>query len=302
MMTIARQLPIKRKRYDLPLQRGSGGQLVMLIVGVMTFLMALFAVTSFGLNQVQTYWASGITGKMTIEIPYQAQAPVQAEQISKMVTALNKLKGVTAKALTDTDMQDLVGPWLGTSAELNELPLPKLVDITRQETDQMADNALIEKTAKSIIPTASLDTHQEWLADIVRLAKTLRMILLSIALILTVTSAVTVAATARTRLALHREEVDLLHLIGATDSYIATQFQRQAFRLATEGSVIGLVLAFITMAGIGWAKNNFGDGLIPNISLSGAEWLMLCLLPLFAGLIAMIASRITILRALKELP
>jgi cell division transport system permease protein len=128
------------------------------------------------------------------------------------------------------------------------------------------------------------------------------MILIALAFILALTSALTVAATAHTRLALHRDEVDLLHLIGATDSYIAKQFQRQAFRLATEGAAIGLIIGLITVAIIALIKDQAGSGLIPGVELDMAQWVTLLITPLLAGIIAMIASRVTVLRALKEMP
>jgi hypothetical protein len=36
---------------------------------------------------------------------------------------------------------------------------------------------LYERAAQKTVPRATLDTHKEWLADIIKLAKTLRMIL-----------------------------------------------------------------------------------------------------------------------------
>ena len=299
-----RRIGTRRKRYDLPLQRGSGGQLVTWIVGVMTFLTALSLVITFALQHVQEYWTGGITGRMTIEIAYQQDSPVTPAMQQALVTELNKLPHITARALGQDDIAKLVSPWLGSSMALSELPLPTLIDITRLEglKDLSATDEQIQSAAQKVIPRATLDTHQEWLADIVQLAKTIRMILLAIALILAITAAATVAATARTRLALHREEVDLLHLIGATDSYIATQFQRQAFRLATEGAAAGLAMALGTMALVAVVRNRVGEGLLPGVSLEIWQWAVLIVTPLLAGGIAMIASRFTVLRALKQMP
>lgn len=293
---------IKRKRYDLPLQRGSGGQMVTWIVGVMTFLLTLFIISSFGLHQLQSYWTQGIIGKMTVEIPFSETINHETKSVKELVNKLNNIDTVKATLIEHDEMQHLVGPWLGSDTNLQELPLPLLIEVTTEQSDTKLITAEIEKAISTTLPEAQLDTHQEWLADVIRLANTMRMILLIIALILTFTSALTVAATAKTRLALHREEVDLLHLIGATDSYIATQFQRQAFRLATEGASIGLLLALVILGVIGWFKNNLSQGLLPSIHLGVLEWVIILLMPIMAGLIAMIASRFTVLRALKELP
>lgn len=292
----------RKKHYDLPLQRGSGGQLVAWTVGVMTYLTVLTLVLVFALSDIQHYWQQGLTGRMTVEIPFNKNNPVTDDMRDHITKELNRLPGVTAKFLSQEDIATLIGPWLGEGAALAELPLPTLIDITREDNERAASIQKIEKTVKATIPSATLDTHQEWLADLMRLAKACRMILVCISLILAITSALTVAATAKTRLALHKDEVDLLHLIGATDSYIATQFQRQAFRLATEGAAAGLAVGLVTLGVISLIKGQLGTSLLPGVNLSWLEWASLLASPLIAGVIAMIASRFAVLKALKEMP
>jgi cell division transport system permease protein len=293
---------LRRKRYDLPLHRGSGGQLVTWIVGVMNYLTVLMVVLIFALSAIQHYWQAGMTGHMTLEIPYNKDAPLSDDKKTSLEKDLNALNGIQAHFLTMEEIGKLVGPWLGTGEILQELPLPTLVDITRLDMQDAASNDEIQSTAKKIIPEVTLDTHEEWLAELMQLAKACRMILIIVSVILALTAAATVAATARTRLALHKAEVDLLHLIGATDSYIATQFQRQAFRLATEGAGAGLLMAIITMAVVAVVKQELGDTVIPQLHLSFWQWLLLLVTPVIAGLIAMLASRFTVLHALKTMP
>lgn len=292
----------RRKRYDLPLHRGSGGQLVAWIVGVMSYLTILMMVLVLALSGIQRHWETSLSGRMTVEIPHQKKDGFLDDTKEELIKKLNALPGIDAKALELSDMEKLVGPWLGTGATLQELPLPQLIDVTVTDAEKAPSVDKIAGVIRAEMPDARLDTHQEWLADLTRLAKACRMVLVAVSFILALTAGVTVAATARTRLALHKEEVALLHLIGATDSYIATQFQRQAFRLATEGAAAGLVLAIITMAIISFAKNQLSDTVVPTIQLSWMEWLLLFATPFFAGLIAMLASRFAVLYSLKRMP
>lgn len=293
---------LREKRYDLPLHRGSGGQLVAWTVGVMSYLTVLMMVLVFALSAVQHYWQAGMMGRMTIELPYQKDVSFSDDLREKLVSRLNALPGIQAHLLTNEDIARLVGPWLGSGELLDDLPMASLVDVTRMDGPKSASAETIQKTAQAVIPTATLDTHAEWLAELMQLAKACRMILIVISVILAITAALTVAATAKTRLALHKAEVDLLHLIGATDSYIASQFQRQAFRLATEGAGAGLLMAIVTMAIIGFIKQSLGDVLVPSIHLSVLEWFALLSTPIMAGTIAMIASRFTVLHTLKKIP
>lgn len=293
----------KQRRYDLPLHRGSGGALLTWIIGVMTFLVCLFMVIVFMLASIQSHWQQGLEGRYTIEVPYEA-AKQGNSKIDQLVTDLNALQGIKAKRLDDAEMAALVEPWLGNSQMISELPLPSLVSIERSSQDdkQAASTSEIEAVIKADLPQARLDTHQEWLAKWIQLTQAGRMIILIMALILAITAALTVAGTAKTRLALHRDEVDLLHLIGATDDYIANQFQRQAFRIAAEGAAAGMICAFITLGVVSVIKGQTPSQLLPHFSLNWMQWFFLVMTPLFAGVIAMISSRFTVVHALEELP
>ena len=101
--------------------------------------------------------------------------------------------------------------------------------------------------------------------------------------------------------------IQVLHLIGARDGYIAAQFQWQALMLALRGGLVGIGLAALTLFAIGHAAEatrlqGSEGGLLPSVQLALPGWIALALLPLLAGLIALITARITVLRALARMP
>ena len=292
------------RRYDLPLHRGSGGALLTWIIGVMTYLVCLFMMIIFLLSAIQDHWQQGMEGHYTVEIPNAAMKDMPVARLDQFVRDLNELPGVSAKRLSDVEMAKLVEPWLGDSSMVAELPLPSLVAIDRTAVNDKTTASLkaISAVIKQDIPEARLDTHQEWLAKWLQLTQAARMIILTLALILALTAALTVAGTAKTRLALHRDEVDLLHLIGATDDYIAIQFQRQAFRIAAEGAAAGMLVAFVTLGIVSVIKGQTPSQLLPHFAMNWTQWFFLVLTPLLAGGIAMLASRFTVVHALEELP
>jgi cell division transport system permease protein len=160
----------------------------------------------------------------------------------------------------------------------------------------------IARTAQKTVPTAKVDTHESWLKNLLEVTTLIRLTVLVIASILLVTAALTVAGAAQTRLALHREEIDLLHLMGATDQYIARQFLRHGCRIAVEGALIGIILALITLWLSGALGNTDPNAVLPRIHLGFTECLILAAIPVVAGGIAMVASWITVMRSLKQLP
>lgn len=111
----------------------------------------------------------------------------------------------------------------------------------------------------------------------------------------------TVVFTTRTGLTVHAEAIEVLHLTGAQDSYIAKQFAGRAWALGAKGGIIGLVLAVPTLWGLGYVADRLQAGMLPDMSMPLAGWASLALLPLAAGLAAGLTARITVMRNLRRM-
>jgi cell division transport system permease protein len=106
----------------------------------------------------------------------------------------------------------------------------------------------------------------------------------------------------RTGLAIHRRVIDIVHLIGARDAYIARQFQGHALRLGVMGGALGVALAAVTLFGIQRLLSRVDEALLPQVTLSMPQWIVLALLPVGAGAIALLTARLTVLRSLRRIP
>jgi cell division transport system permease protein len=120
----------------------------------------------------------------------------------------------------------------------------------------------------------------------------------------------------RTGLSIHRSVIEIVHLIGAPDSYIAQQFQAQSLRLGIVGGVVGTILAAATLLGADHllhvtsslaADGNAALGGDPSglalnldVKLLPWQWGVFALLPFATALIAMITARWTVLRSLAR--
>ena len=132
--------------------------------------------------------------------------------------------------------------------------------------------------------------------------KTIEVLAVSVLALVLIATAGVVAFTARAGLSIHRRIVEIVHLVGAHDSYVARQFQAQAFRYGFVGAVIGTLLAAATllMAGVFAAR---GSVPISAAVRSFEPWMIwpLALIPLAAVLIAMVTVRIAVLQALRQM-
>ena len=114
---------------------------------------------------------------------------------------------------------------------------------------------------------------------------------------------VSVIFAANTSLAIHHRVIELLHLLGAADSYIARQFQVYALRLGLLGGMMGALAAVLTALVLGTAVQMLQ---VPGLALPEIDDWRLWVVPIATGLaaggVAMATARMTVLRRLARMP
>ena len=115
-------------------------------------------------------------------------------------------------------------------------------------------------------------------------------------------AAIMVAFVTRMGLAAHDKAIELLHMIGAQDSYVARQFQSHALSLGLRGGLIGLACALPTLYLARHLLEQINAGLLPEFTLLPYEWSLLILLPVASAVVTMFTARITVLRTLARMP
>jgi cell division transport system permease protein len=108
--------------------------------------------------------------------------------------------------------------------------------------------------------------------------------------------------TTRSGLAVHAAIIELLHQMGAHDTYIAGQFQIQAMKLSLRGGIAGAAAAAVVLLIFAWVGRGIDAAFLPPVSLTFAEWIALLIVPAGAVAIAMLTARLTVLRALARMP
>lgn len=295
-----------RRRLDLPLDRDGSNRFLPWIVALMVYLSSLALAGTLVVRDVVERWDQGLRGTVTVELP---AAPTGGKDDGAVNLALGLLRStpgvVSAEPLDAKRTAQLLAPWLGGNVDLAELPVPRLIDL-RVDPGRVDLPALAQRI-KAAIPGAELDDHRRWLDRVIRTGLALQAVAVAIVVLVGAAAVLAVVFATRTGLAVHHSVVEVLHLIGARDGYIARQFEWHALRLGIEGGIVGLLLAVLTVAGVAGAAQRVGaiddlTRLLPLIEAPLYEWALLLLLPPAAGLIAMLTARITVLRALARMP
>ncbi len=287
---------------DLALHRDPARRFLPWLVAMIVYLAGLALAGMMSLSAAVDRWDSGLSGTFTVQIPAADSAAATDKAVAAAVAALRAAPGVTAaRPLRPEETAALLEPWLGTGALARDLPLPRLIDV-RVRTDAPPDAAGLAALVANAAPGAELDDHKQSLDRLIDLARAIETVGLAIVVLVTLAAVATVVFITRTGLAIHADSIELLHLLGARDGYVARQFQGQALELALKGGVIGILLAAGTVYLIQRVAGALGSGLLPDLSLAPGQWAALAAVPLAVAAVGMITAYATVLRALRELP
>lgn len=275
---------------------GHTAHLTVLASAAMAFL-AVFAIAlSFAVNRLADRWEAELAGTATVRVS--APAGQIEAQTQAALRALGQTPGVTdARALTDEEQRGLLEPWFGPDLPVDALPLPRLIEF--REVAPGFDATGLRLRLEAEAPGAVLDDHTRWRAPLVLAAERLRTLgVLSVGIIgIVVAALITLAASAA--LASNRQVIEVLRLIGATDTYIARAFVRRFTLRAMLGALIGTAAGMAAVAVLPATQE--AGGFLTGLGLQGAEWAAPLVLPAIIGLLAFVATRAAAFRALREL-
>lgn len=290
-----------RSYQDLPLARDAANRFLPWSIGLMVFVATLAMAATLVLAAAGAKWQSGVGGAITVQVLPSPDGGTRAEldaRAEAALTYLRKTPGVASATLIDEKkMLGLLEPWLGPSVTASDLPLPRLIDVRLVDGARVNLKALATMIARDV-PGATLDDHGVWLDRLAAFATGLEGVAVFVMGLIAIASIATVVFTTRTGLSVHREVVELLHLIGARDEYIAREFQIQAFWLGVRGALVGFSLSVVAIIVIGHLSQKIDDTLMPDFALSPAQWAVLPALPLLAVLVGTLTARYTVLRSI----
>ena len=297
---IAASLLPRQFRLDLPLRQDASGRFLPWIIALMVYLAAMGGIALIWLGDALSAWDAVLSSTLTLQLP----ADTSTARLEMTEGALKQTKGVIAVRLLDqAETAKLLQPWLGTSVPIENLPLPRLVDV-RIDPRAAIDFVTLRQQLDSIVPNAQLDNNRAWLSGLRNFALRVEGVILVGVIAVTLLIVTIIVFTARIGLAIHRSVIELLHLMGAQDDYIARQFQVHALGLGLRGGMIGAVAAVATVLILGPASYVLALP-VPVAAFGIVDWrfwLLLFVTMLAACGVAMATARLTVLRQLARMP
>lgn len=268
------------------------------VAAILVFLACLAALGAVGAWQAAAGWTDQMTNEVTIQLlpADDRDGDADAEAAGALLQEMPGVLDVDVRSREEAE--DLLQPWLGRSLP-DDLPLPRLIAITvdpENPPEATAYDVLFEEAPYDII----VDQHGQWSAAVERAANAVRYFALSLVVLLTGAASAVVAFAARASLAARWDVADALHLVGATDQYIAALFQRRFFILGLASGSAGALSASATAYLLAIVGGSAGTMFfLPGLDLGLSLFFIPPIAAMMSGLTAAMAARLSVSHALQ---
>ena len=285
------------------------GRSLVVVVAIMSFLASLTLGVVVLVGERANAWSSGIASEVTVQVrPADGWAEAEMNAaLASVVAVLEQTPGVrSAEVQSVEDAAALLEPWLGTGFDPATVPLPRLVAV-RLDRSAPSDLVALALAVQGAVPQASLDDHRVWVSRLTRMAGFTVVIGAAILLLMLAATALIVVFATRAAMAGNRHIVEVLHFVGADETYIAAQFQNHFLLLGLRGAVIGGVLGLASLWLVGFLSG-FADAALQNqvgalvgpIGIGAPSVIGNGLLVLIVAILTALTSRATVLRTLER--
>ena len=303
------QLPAKARNMSPIVPRASiAGRALVAVVAIMTFLASITTGAVLLVSASAAEWQSEVASEITIQVRPAAGRDIERD-VAAVAEAMRAQSGIVEiKAFTKDESAKLLEPWLGTGLSFNDLPVPRVV-VARVKPGTVLDLAALRGRVTQLAPTASVDDHRAWIERMRSMTGATVFAGIGILALVIIATIISVSFATRGAMAANRPIVEVLHFVGAGDTYIANRFLRHFLRLGLEGGLIGGGAA---MLGFGFSESiaswfsgtPVGDqfaALLGTFSLRPSGYLALAAQAILIAAITAWASRRTLFATLDDI-
>ena len=229
------------------------------IIAIMTFLASLTTGVVMLVRAAANEWQADVAREFTIQIRPVAGHDIEMEVVKAAVIARASAGIAEVRPYSKEETTRLLEPWLGSGLQIDDLPVPRLI-VVRITPGAAPDLAQLHQTLAEQIPGVSLDDHRGFVDRMRAMTRAVFVLGIGVLLLVLAATVLSLAFATRAAIATNRPVIEVLHLIGAKDSFIARHFQQHFLRLGLEGGLIGSAGAIALFALAELAGGWFGSG------------------------------------------
>lgn len=224
------------------------------------------------------------------------------EKSDAVSALLSRQTGIeSVHKLSDEALRSMLAPWLGSGDALSDTSLPIVLDVTlKKNADTDALAKALEKPISDIDPLIELDVKNAWADVFGAFVRILQGLAIFLVVVILAAMSLMIIFSARASLHQHKRTVNLLHAIGAEDGYIARQFQFEHFKIGLKGAVAGTLVASACYFILDMSVASLKAPVLPHFEFATAHIILVLVMPVFCAMIALLATRYSVLHQLKQ--
>jgi cell division transport system permease protein len=289
--------------------RGSvAGRALVVVIAIMTFLACLTAGAALLVAHASQAWRSDVLRDATIQVKPRAGDDVESLVAKALAIAKQAPDVESVHAYSKAESEKLLEPWLGAGFDLSQLPVPRVI-VVRLGNQRSEDLATLRAALSSAVPQADLDDQRVWAARLGAMADAIVILAAALFVLMIVAMSTAIGFATRGAVAANREIVEVMHLVGASNGFIAREFQTHFRRLGFRGAMIGgsAAIAFFAMASLlsfWWAHSPGGEeiaAMFGSFALRPLGYLALVVVCAVVTLLTGLLSREIVMRHLQSL-
>lgn len=284
-----------------------GGRALVAVIAIMTFLAGLTTGAVMLMYASAADWQSEIAREVTVQVKPAAKVDVEAE-VQKAAEIARGFPGIAeVRPYTREQSASLLEPWLGSSLAIEDLPVPRVV-VLKIAPGAIPDLSGLRKLLSDRVTGATLDDHRGFVDRMRAMANSAVGAGLVVLILMLAATVLSVTFATKGAMAANRPIVEVLHLIGAKDAFIAGEFQRHFLWLGIKGGAIGggLAMGLFAIVGLigGWLSGTAGGdqfaSLFGSFSIGWEGYVALAIQILLVAVVTAWASRHTVNQTLQS--
>jgi cell division transport system permease protein len=239
--------------YDFDFRGDKSNRFVPFIIGFLIYSVTIAVMSGFFTYNLTSEWRDSLNGRITVEFQSNIDATDstltdrQNDEILKIIKSTPGVKFV--HKLRETDILKILEPWLNGTAIPDDFPFPTIFDV-ETEKDAKVDLLLMTDKLSKVSQGVRIHDHANWYVPVMKISDGLFGFAVILSILIFATVCATVIFITRKTLGVHLGTVKILQLIGANNSYIASQFERYYFAIGCRASLISIICSILTIVGM----------------------------------------------------
>jgi cell division transport system permease protein len=224
------------------------------------------------------------------------------ERIKNITEILKQTPGIKSSyAMSLKETTELLKPWLGDIGKNKlDIPLPRIITVEISDIIPLNIKALTDEI-KNYSHLITIETYETWMSEFTKTLSALQTLLGLIIILILTTTGITICYATKSGLTTNKNVIEVMHMVGAQNSYISKHFSNQMMQLSITGGIIGYIISCISIMIIKHFAQNIDGGIISNFNFSTELYWYILLIPITAGIISKLTAIFTINKTLNEM-